>query len=304
VTSDRDHHAFAFGLDWRADIALEAFDTDDATGCDDPLKTISVRRVPIFAERTPLRRVNRGHVYSDGFRLPWQDEVGFDMFEGNRIDYAPGPGWRGVLPTAFYSSVAALTLAWRGATPIHACAVEIEGKAIAIVGPSGVGKSSLAAGLIALGARLVADDLTILQVEGGAVVALRGRPAMRQHPDLAAAMDADPPVPCDGDPRGKWLVRPHARATETALPLGGMLMLPASGNIDTRTQALAFLAGQLFRPRWLAALPGHAARRRLLLTMAATVPLAGFPAIGTFDPADQMRRAERARAEIQAMTGV
>ena len=49
------------------------------------------------------------------------------------------------MPAAFYSTVAALTLAWRGALPCHASAVEIDGRAILIAGPSGAGKSTLCA---------------------------------------------------------------------------------------------------------------------------------------------------------------
>ncbi len=41
---------------------------------------------------------------------------------------------------------------------IHATCVDIDGKGVLILGPSGSGKSSLAISLITLGARLVADD--------------------------------------------------------------------------------------------------------------------------------------------------
>jgi HPr kinase/phosphorylase len=45
-----------------------------------------------------------------------------------------------------------------GVEAIHGTAVEREGRALLILGPSGAGKSGLAAGMIALGARLVSDD--------------------------------------------------------------------------------------------------------------------------------------------------
>lgn len=41
---------------------------------------------------------------------------------------------------------------------LHATAVAVNGKGVLFVGPSGVGKSSLALDLIALGAKLVSDD--------------------------------------------------------------------------------------------------------------------------------------------------
>lgn len=46
---------------------------------------------------------------------------------------------------------------------VHATTVAVNRKAVLIQGPSGSGKSSLALELLAYGARLVADDRTILQ---------------------------------------------------------------------------------------------------------------------------------------------
>lgn len=43
---------------------------------------------------------------------------------------------------------------------VHATTVAIDGQGVMLIGPSGVGKSSLALQLIGLGARLVADDRT------------------------------------------------------------------------------------------------------------------------------------------------
>jgi len=56
-------------------------------------------------------------------------------------------------------------------TTIHATAVEIGGRGLLILGPSGSGKSSLALALMGLGARLVADDRVILRAEGSRLVA-------------------------------------------------------------------------------------------------------------------------------------
>jgi HPr kinase/phosphorylase len=45
---------------------------------------------------------------------------------------------------------------------VHASTVAVDGRGLLILGPSGAGKSALALQLIALGARLVADDRTEL----------------------------------------------------------------------------------------------------------------------------------------------
>jgi len=48
--------------------------------------------------------------------------------------------------------------------PLHASAVAFEGRGALITGPSGSGKSALALELMALGARLVADDGVLLSL--------------------------------------------------------------------------------------------------------------------------------------------
>lgn len=58
-----------------------------------------------------------------------------------------------------------------GSESIHATAVEIEGRGLLILGPAGAGKSALALDLIALGARLVADDAVLVSRHGDALVA-------------------------------------------------------------------------------------------------------------------------------------
>lgn len=54
---------------------------------------------------------------------------------------------------------------------LHATCVAFEGKGVLILGQSGSGKSSLALGLMALGADLIADDRTALVNIQGALMA-------------------------------------------------------------------------------------------------------------------------------------
>ena len=52
---------------------------------------------------------------------------------------------------------------------LHATCVAVDGRGILIIGPSGAGKSALGLQLIALGARLVADDQVALSLRDGAL---------------------------------------------------------------------------------------------------------------------------------------
>ncbi|NVO24525.1 serine kinase [Donghicola sp. B5-SW-15] len=63
---------------------------------------------------------------------------------------------------------------------VHASTVMAHGSAVVLFGPSGAGKSGLALEMMALGARLVADDRTILTRDGDRLIAtcpdtIRGR---------------------------------------------------------------------------------------------------------------------------------
>ena len=63
---------------------------------------------------------------------------------------------------------------------LHASAVMVSGRALLIRGASGKGKSALALQLIALGARLIADDQVVLSRRGDTVVLSKpeGLPAL------------------------------------------------------------------------------------------------------------------------------
>jgi HPr kinase/phosphorylase len=66
---------------------------------------------------------------------------------------------------------------------VHATTVALNGRAALIMGPSGAGKSSLALGLMAFGADLVADDQTLLDRRGDAIWA-------RCPPSIAGMIEA------------------------------------------------------------------------------------------------------------------
>ena len=63
-------------------------------------------------------------------------------------------------------NVIACVLTLAGESVLHASAVEIGGSALAFLGSSGMGKSSLAALLCANGARFITDDLLRLEADG------------------------------------------------------------------------------------------------------------------------------------------
>lgn len=291
MRGERKFTATAFGVRWQADLPLPFFNTAPDAPAD-----IVVECVDRLADRAVMQAVDRGAIFPDGFRLKWNQEVVFDAFNGDRVTYLPGPDWAGGLPVSFFSTVAALLLAWRGALPFHACAVEFEDEAFLIAGASGSGKSTLAAGLVGLGARLVSDDLSVLHADSGStrLIVHPGRATMRLSRDFASSIAGDERHAVPEDPRGKWQVRPHARLVDRAVPVVGVLLLGSAASSIAPKDRPALLMEQLFRPRWLAALPQHRRLIGQILRYGPTLPINAFPSIGTTAVPDPARRAQEA----------
>jgi hypothetical protein len=83
-----------------------------------------------------------------------------------RIHVAPDVD-RGLVPVILAGTILAALLELRGSCMLHASCVEVGGATFAVVGASGMGKSTLAALFCAAGGRIVADDaLRIEHVRG------------------------------------------------------------------------------------------------------------------------------------------
>ncbi|WP_439816535.1 hypothetical protein [Zavarzinia sp. CC-PAN008] len=120
-------------------------------------------------------------------------------------------------------SVFALACALRGDWLLAASAVAIRGRVMAIIGPSAIGKSALAAGLAARGHAVVADGLLRLCPAAGAVTCQVQAPWLLLWPEqqgwTAAAWSTASLVR-----RDMSLLRVPVRQAAAALPLGAILV--------------------------------------------------------------------------------
>ena len=73
----------------------------------------------------------------------------------------------------------------QGLEPLHATAIVLEGEALAFLGESGYGKSSLAAGFLGDGYRLLTDDLLLISQLSGRPEAMPGPPRIKLFPWVA-----------------------------------------------------------------------------------------------------------------------
>jgi hypothetical protein len=112
-----------------------------------------------------------------GYRI---DAPGHGRFrvamDGSLVECAPAPGpvWRWHRP--FFAQALPIAASLNGMEVLHASGVVVDGNAIAFVGHSGAGKTSLAVHLVDQGASLLADDVVALSAAGGMV---RAHPAAR-----------------------------------------------------------------------------------------------------------------------------
>jgi hypothetical protein len=91
------------------------------------------------------------------YRVPWTGDL---CLEPKRIrGCLSGPDARLGLEMEFLEHALALHLSRAGVPVFHAAAVECDGGALALVAPSGGGKSSLTLGLIRAGCGFLSDDL-------------------------------------------------------------------------------------------------------------------------------------------------
>jgi hypothetical protein len=92
------------------------------------------------------------------------------------------------------SQVLSFALLKQGIETLHATVIEVAGEAIAFVGDCGYGKSTLAAAFLHSGARLLTDDLLVLEIHNSPlplVLAHPGFPRIKLFPDSARALTKD-----------------------------------------------------------------------------------------------------------------
>ncbi|HEY1751704.1 MAG TPA: hypothetical protein VGG29_10590 [Caulobacteraceae bacterium] len=203
-------------------------------------------------------------------------------------------------------SVFGALLHQRGQLAFHASAIEADGRAVMICGPSGRGKSTTAAALAQLGHPLLSDDLCALSfdADGAPRVHADGR-QLKLAPDAVAALDlaarAGARVRSDVDKR---FVAPPAAAGAAALPLAAVYILRAP-DPDAPLIADPGVSDAVRRLQRNAYRPGIVERtgqqRRYFEASAAIVAHAGVFLLAP--PRDLARLPQAARALAEHWTG-
>ena len=128
-------------------------------------------------------------IFSDGsVYLRWPNLFEFLVDAGGRRISGRELGRDGVQALGSYllGPILSFALLRRGVETLHATVVEVDGRAVAIMGESGYGKSSLAASFLSAGHRLITDDLLLLR--GPRLLAEPGPSRLKLTPQVVRAM--------------------------------------------------------------------------------------------------------------------
>jgi hypothetical protein len=122
------------------------------------------------------------------------------------------------------------TLLKLGIEPLHATSVVIDGSAVAFIGDSGYGKSTLGAAFCLRGHRILTDDLLIVKEESHGFYGYPGRSRIRLLPETASVLFEDRLQVMSPDPYSRKLAIPldEPQTAAEALPLQAIYVVRPS----------------------------------------------------------------------------
>lgn len=169
--------------------------------------------------------------------------------DGRRLDAYVGDGDPRLTGTLAAGTVLSFVLGVRGIPVLHASAVAVGDRTIAVAGASGAGKTTLATLLCLAGGSIVSDDVLRVELVDGRVVCWSGTTTLRLRPwvaDLAEGFGGET-VTATAD--GRTAVAP--RAIEGPRPLDALLVLERSDVFAIeRMRARDALVALLSHPRF------------------------------------------------------
>ncbi len=170
----------------------------------------------------------------------------------------------------------------QGLDPLHATVVLVDGVAVAFLGDSGYGKSSLSAAFVQAGHRLLTDDLLVLSEQGAGFVGYPGPPRIKLFPQMARIVLKSGAMGTRISNKTLKLLIPlgAGQTVESAVPLGAVYVISRPGRDRTRVTirrlAKRRACLELLRNTFNTSVmdPGRLARQFALVTkVAITVPV-------------------------------
>jgi hypothetical protein len=238
---------FVHGLHLRSELALPELRRNGRPIPDGP--TIDIRLGPAGTRLDAPRHVGPAfQVGRDDYLLEIERVARFRVRNGTEIVVDPDAGGASRDVRLFLLGTAFGALCHqRSLLPLHASAIEVDGRCVAFAGPSRTGKSTLAAHYGSRGYRILGDDLCVLSFDGlDPPLAWPGAPRIKLWRDAVVALGRDPKG-LDRVREGleKYHLPLDAGAADGALPLARIYFLhearlPGQEAIERLAGAAAF----------------------------------------------------------------
>lgn len=198
---------------------------------------------------------------------------------GRRIVVYPEPGVPDFcLRDCLLSAVVSFALLERGVETLHAAAVARRGRAVAFLGHSQSGKSSLAAVFVRRGWELLTDDLLVLAHVRGRILAYPALPEIKLTPETARALALPTrrfPRVEPGNPKRVWQLPATHRPRLLSALYFPRFVNPARGRVRLSPLSPAPVFRALLRHTFNPTLTSRARLKRqfaLFTRVARTVP--------------------------------
>jgi hypothetical protein len=223
-------------------------------------------------------------VTREGIFLFWKNEGDFLIRDGKEIIIDPDPNVdERTLRLIIEGPALGVILHQRGLLPLHAAAIEIGGKVVALMGGVGAGKSTLAAALHKRGHLFVTDDVTAVQPDFGDIpIVFPSFPQLKLWPEVISALGDNPEsLPRIEPGTEKRSYRITDGFSQKTLPLTRIYILNENGDNE-----IVRLAPQ----RALLELMRHSYRASLLKWIGAERHLSQFASLINKVPVKQLNR--------------
>ncbi len=182
---------YAFGLTISSVIPLPALPVHPSRVNEAPDVVIEFGETPLALEN-PVYKGVRYQAGKDEFLMRVDNVARYYVQAGRNITITPEDGSTpdDILVFLMGSAMGAL-LHQRNILALHAGAIKVNGGSVLFTGPSGIGKSTLAAGFHKRGYPVLSDDVCAITIENNRPMVVPGFPRLKLWADALKKLDTD-----------------------------------------------------------------------------------------------------------------